>query len=264
MQTRRPELGTALYQGLFVESKDHIAAIAQGIQHLVRNARRLYEDAKILAEANRLVSAEFLLTTAKEEIGKVFILLDMIKLDFPKHESTLRRLCRAFYNHGVKLAYTTLNTAYALGDLREAKQAFIDTAANWVLGQEENGVPDMPNLWVMEREWRLYVDYFEQDSLWFVPAEFDKSGWGTKTELGYVEDCIQRAEQALKEGNFKPETLVAYHTAFSKHYFTEASPDRELTKAAYHFLGITEPKNVRFWMLHERSFLFSWPLYAFV
>lgn len=48
----------------------------------------------------------------KEEIGKVFILLDMIKLDFAKHESTLRRLCRAFHNHGVKLAYTMLNTAY--------------------------------------------------------------------------------------------------------------------------------------------------------
>lgn len=263
MQTRRPEPGPALYQGFFVESKDPIATMGQGVQHLIHNARRLYEDAKTLAEANRPVSAEFLLTTAKEEIGKVFILLDMIKLDFMKHESTLRRLCRAFYNHGIKLAYTTLNTAYALGDLKEAKQAFIDTAASWMPEEEESGVPDMPNLWVMEREWRLYVDYVEQDSQWFVPAEFDKDGWGTKTELGYVESCIQQAEEALEKGNFEREVLVAYHIAFSKHYFTEASPDWELTKAVYDFLGIAEQKDVRFWTLHERSFLLSWPLYAF-
>jgi len=122
----------------------------------------------------------------------------------------------------------------------------------------------MPSLWVMEREWRLYVDYIEEDRQWFVPAEFDKDGWGTKAELDSVESCIRRVEQASEEGNFEPETLVAYHAAFSKHYFTEASLDQELIKVAEDFLGITVPKDVRFWMLQERNFLLSWPLYAFV
>jgi hypothetical protein len=74
------------------------------------------------------------------------------------------------YNHGAKSAYTTLNIEYKLADLREAKEAFTDTKASWVLGEEEDGVPDMPNLWVMKREWRLYVDYIGEDSEWFVPG----------------------------------------------------------------------------------------------
>ena len=264
MQTRRPEPGPALHQGLFVKSQDPIAAIAEGIGYLIRNARRLYEDAKTLSEANRPVSAEFLLSTAKEEVGKVFLLLDMIKLDFAKHESILRRLCRAFYNHGAKSAYTTLNIEYKLADLREAKEAFTNAKASWVLGEEEDGVPDMPNLWVMEREWRLYVDYIGEDSEWLVPAGLDKDGWGTKAELDFVGNCLERAEQASEKASFEPETLVAYHAAFSKHYFTEASPDRELVKAAKGFLGISLPNDVRFWMLQEKYFILSWPLYAFV
>ena len=249
MQTRRPEPGPALHQGLFVKSRDPIAAVAEGIGYLIRNARRLYEDAKVLSEANRPVSAEFLLATAKEEVGKVFLLLDMIKLDFAKHESILRRLCRAFYNHGVKSAYTTLNTEYKLADLREAKEAFSDAKAPWVLGEEEDGVPDMPSLWVIEREWRLYVDYIAEDSKWLIPEEFDKDSWVTKVDLDNVENCIQRAEEANEKGNFELKCLRSYHKAFSKHFFNDRSDERELVKVSLDFLDIPYPKETRYWQL---------------
>jgi hypothetical protein len=92
----------------------------------------------------------------------------------------------------------------------------------------------------------------------------DKDGWGTKAELDFVGNCLRRAEKASEKASFEPETLVAYHATFSKHYFTEASPDRELVKAAKGFLGISLPNDVRFWMLQEKYFILSWPLYAFV
>lgn len=264
MQTKRPEPWSTLYQGLFGSNKDPINSISGGALHLIHNAWRLHKDAKILTEANQLASAGFLLSTAREEIGKVFILLDMVKLDFTKHESTLRKLCRAFYNHGAKSAYTTLNTVYKLADLREAKEAFFDAAASWVRGVEEDGVPDMPSLWVVEREWRLYVDYIAEDSEWLVPEEFDKDSWGIKADIDHIENCLQRAEEANKRGNFELKNLTAYNKAFSKHFFNEKSDERELVKVSVDFLGIPYPKDIRYWQLQETYFLLTWPLYAFL
>lgn len=264
MQTKRPEPWSALYQGLFVSNKDPINSISVGALHLINNAWRLHKDANILTEANQLASAGFLLSTAREEIGKVFLLLDMLKLDFIKYESALRKLCRAFYNHGAKSAYTTLNTVYKLADLREAKEAFNDTAASWVRGVEEDGVPDMPSLWVVEREWRLYVDYISEDSKWLVPEEFDKDSWGTKADLDHIENCLHRAEEAKKRGNFELKNLKAYHKAFSKHFFNEKSDERELVKVSIDFIGISNPKEIRYWQLQETYFLLNWPLYAFL
>jgi AbiV family abortive infection protein len=50
--------------------------LAVGIFSSWRNAERLLSDASLLADAGRLSSAKFLITTAREELAKPFMLVD--------------------------------------------------------------------------------------------------------------------------------------------------------------------------------------------
>ena len=99
-----------LYKNLFTEL-DHsgtLNRISDGITAIINNVNRLLEDVEILAKSNKYASAGFLLTTADEETAKVYILLDMCRLDFIRHENYLKNLCRGFYDHVVKYAYKTI------------------------------------------------------------------------------------------------------------------------------------------------------------
>jgi AbiV family abortive infection protein len=102
-----PKSGLKLYENLFMGMKyeDTIKRISDGLLSINSNASRLIEDVELLVNSNRYSSASFLLATANEEMAKSYILLDMCRLDFTRHENTLKNLCRAFYDHVMKSAY---------------------------------------------------------------------------------------------------------------------------------------------------------------
>ncbi len=50
-------------------------------------------------------TADFVAAAAREEMGKLHLLLDMCRLDFARHKNYLKRLCWAFYDHITKHAY---------------------------------------------------------------------------------------------------------------------------------------------------------------
>ena len=110
MEKKRPQPpkpGTKLFENLFtgLEHEETLKRISDGINAVITNAERLLQDVELLVKSDRYASSGFLLATADEEMAKVYILLDMCRLDFTKHENTLKHLCRAFYEHVAKFAY---------------------------------------------------------------------------------------------------------------------------------------------------------------
>lgn len=111
-----PKPGIKLFENLFLglEYEAILKRISDGVQAVISNSVRLLEDVEILLNSERFASAGFLLATADEEMAKAYILLDMCRLDFYKHENTLKHLCRAFYEHVAKFAYNEI-VRFSLG-----------------------------------------------------------------------------------------------------------------------------------------------------
>lgn len=104
---KAPKSGDQLFDGVFKDRSvdDVLADMSSGIDCVLYKICCLLSDIKLLVTNDRLASAAFLLATAREELSKIFILIDMCRLDFTTHESTAKRLCAAFYNHISKHAY---------------------------------------------------------------------------------------------------------------------------------------------------------------
>ena len=79
--------------------------ISCGIDAIVDNVALLVADAELLAESHRYARADFVAAAAREELGKLHLLLDMCRLDLARHENYLKRLCWGFYDHITKHAY---------------------------------------------------------------------------------------------------------------------------------------------------------------
>ena len=106
-----PNRSKVLYENLFGghDRDSALEIIASGIATIVTHVEPLLADAQLLAESKRYERAEFLAATAREEMGKLYILVDMCRLNLAKHASILRALCKAFYQHEVKHAYFELS-----------------------------------------------------------------------------------------------------------------------------------------------------------
>ncbi len=87
-----------LYKNLFVSSNT-FAILSDGFDVLLENVERLVNDANLLKDSDGYITASFLGSTAREEMAKVHLLVDACRLDFSRHESVLKRLCKAFYSH---------------------------------------------------------------------------------------------------------------------------------------------------------------------
>ena len=93
----RPDRKRVLFDFLFGGSRDEtFDRLSVGVCEIIDHASALLDDAAVLAAAKRYERAEFLLATAQEEIGKLYILLDMCRVDFAKGQAVLRYLCSAF------------------------------------------------------------------------------------------------------------------------------------------------------------------------
>ena len=255
-----------LHSVIFRESRDPVAKIADGIPGCVRNARRLYEDAKVLVENQRFTSASYLLTVMSEELAKVYILVDMLRLDWTKHMSTERKLCQSFYSHGAKYAYLLLNRQYSLADMNEAKDAFRHARSEREPGDEQSGAPEMPSWWKIQREWSQYVDHFPDSSGWFEPSNdrdaADFGEFGSDSE--FAKSNLLLFEEALAKHEFDAINLRKYHVAFSKHYFTDRSEIDELMAPVHSYTGDKlQDGPLVYSDLARKHPLFGWPLYYF-
>ena len=89
-------------------------------------------------------TARFLLTTAREEVGKAFIMLDMCRLDFARHQSVLRRLCTAFYSHIEKQAYFDTLQFEGLQSFAHVAEWWRVEMIKWFPGDLEGGGVQRP------------------------------------------------------------------------------------------------------------------------
>ncbi len=153
----RPNPADLLYKNLFEECTPlrSLDLIAEGISASYNNANRLVSDARYLTDAGRHASAKFILTTAREEMAKSYILLDSCRLDWKKHISVLRRLCRAFYNHIEKYAYMEVLNFWNIRSMADAKHIWKIEVKRFWPAASENGEPDMPHDTFFEREMPL-------------------------------------------------------------------------------------------------------------
>ena len=140
--------GIRLYNNIFGGS-DHQSIcreISNGIEAIIINSRRLHEDVELLINSERYASGGFLLATADEEMAKVFILLDMCRVDFQRHENILKGLCRAFYDHVAKHAYNKVITFFRpFRDMKHVKELWVaEITRLWPSGHE-SGEPDFPH-----------------------------------------------------------------------------------------------------------------------
>lgn len=269
-KAKKPKQGTQLYENLFVsgDTTATLKLLSEGITAILSNAKRLLEDVTLLVNNERYASAGFLLTTTDEELSKVYILLDTCRLDFSRHESVLRALCRAFYDHVAKHAYKVLMRFPNLYDMSHAKEVWdIEVTRWWPVSDPESGEPDMPHETYFTREMPLYVDFIEYDRRWFVPdhdtRKYIFEDHFSDEILGKTKEEIELLATNIDIGLFRSECLFILNEIFKKHYITEKTTNDEIDNlyvaVAHHIedrQGISLEKFIK-------SALYRWPLYHF-
>jgi AbiV family abortive infection protein len=257
-------------------SDESFRLLAEGISACRQNAERLLSDVKLLVRNGRFASARFLLTTAREEIAKSYILVDMCRLDLGKHASVLRSLCKAFYDHISKHAYVKLHEA-SYDSMSDAKQVWEAETQRWWPGDEET--PDMPHDTALNRELPLYVSYVpnyadyieEDDSSWSVPSDSDHSlyfdpEWYMRgaTPVALTEKLIDAWRQTDKNGLCSSQVLAILNDIFKLHYIQKNTTWEQINKL-YKQVAARIAKETG---IAEEKFLAApfvgWPLYPFV
>ena len=168
-----PKASGVLFDFLFGgNAEEAFGRLSEGIVAILGNVQRLIGDATVLVEAKRFESASFLITTAEEEMGKIYILLDMCRVDIARRQDVLRHLCVCFYNHIIKHVYLDLsvNEYAGIREHSEVKHYFRVGAQKWWPSDPESGEPDMPHDMYFEREANLYVDVDSYADIWTTPG----------------------------------------------------------------------------------------------
>ena len=88
-----PKPSGVLFEFLFGGNAEQaFGRLSEGIAAILDNAQMLIDDATVLVEAKRFERASFLIATAEEEMGKVYILLDMCRVDLARRQDVLHHL----------------------------------------------------------------------------------------------------------------------------------------------------------------------------
>ena len=266
---KRPYPADLLFKNLFKERTplESFRLIAEGISASYNNANRLLSDAQYLTDAGRHSSAKFMLTTAREEIAKSFVLLDMCRLDSVKHESVLRRLCRAFYDHIKKHAYMEVIDFRNIHSMRDVAQLWVIEVKRFWPAPLESGEPDMPHETFFTREMPLYVDYGDYDRCWLIPTDRDDEAFFSsagKTRFSQIENRIEKWKVAESVGIVSPNVFAILNTIFKDHYVGE-STTVETLGCLYEGMAqrVSKQTGITADLLMD-SPVIQWPLYDFV
>jgi AbiV family abortive infection protein len=263
-----PKPGSKLYENLFegLEYDSTLKRISEGIHAVIANTSRLIEEAELLAESDRFATAGFLLATADEEIAKIYILLDMCRLDLLKHESTLKNLCRAFYDHVAKHAYSqTVRFQLRFQDMKRLKELWIAEITRWFPSGYESEEPDFPHSTYFTRQLPLYVDYIGFDQKWHVP---DQALERYRFEKILGESSLTKSKRELAEINasaelkfFSSKILILINQVFKNHFISEKTQPSAIERIYQDFQDQL-PENLQKHFVG--SVLNQWPIYSFV
>lgn len=259
---KRPDL---LFKNIFGDHSKNISfeRIAEGLSASRLNAERLLSDVQLLFQAERFSSARFLLTTAKEELAKSYILLDMCRLDFEKHESVLRSLCRAFFDHIPKHAYMEVLDFPNIHTFADAKSVWDIEVQRWWPAEPETGEQDMPHDTYFNREFPLYIDFGDYERRWLIPIDTNQRAH-FMTFLGanlidMIEKLLKSWRAADSIGLCSYEVLECLNAVFKNHYIGEGTKREELQilyeKVAEKILYKVDGQSFM------TSPLIQWPLY---
>lgn len=269
-KVRAPDPEGVLFKNLFGEcSKEKsFELVAEGLSASRRNAERLLSDAQLLVGAGRLSSARFLLTTSREEVAKSYILVDACRLDLEKHDSVLRRLCRAFYDHILKHAYMEVLEFPNIHSMTDAKQIWEIEVQRWWPAGPEDGVPDMPHSTYFDREFPLYIDYGDYDRRWLIPANSEQNAYFIEmfgeTPISKTEKLIEPWRRADSVGLCSPEVLAILNATFKKQYIGEDGTWDQLLRL-YEKVAqrVAAEQGISLELFMDSPFV-QWPLYHFV
>jgi len=270
MRSLPPSRDKGLYECLFnnKNSDQSLLLLAEGIDSIQENASRLIKDIDLLIANKRYPSAVFLLATADEEIAKAYILLDMCRVDFSRHESTLKKLCQAFYNHVTKHAYNKVIRHKGFLEFKQVKAFWETEMVQWWPAGLETGEPDMPHDTYFNRELPLYVDFIPYNGSWNCPNECDSAMMiGESLGLSRLLDlkvALNQLQETHNASFFKPKSLAMLNEIFSKQYVSDKTSTIEIHQLHENLasrlcssLGISAKD-------YYDSALCQWPLYHFV
>jgi len=266
---KRPKQSDVLYNALFANSKERIIGlISDGIRELHKNAKSLLDDVVVLSEHERFTSSDFLLFTAAEELAKIYILIDMLRLDFGK-KARLKRLCQAFYSHLLKSVYfRIISFPLPIRDMKYLQEiAEVEKQEYWPEYDYESGEPDIINLELLRRETSIYVDFDEYAGFWISPNPgISKANINSGDSTGYQEEIkaiFKRVEKALSEGCFDTDCLIIFHDVFSKREIGIGMPMNEISKIYKRFVKEVEKAGIKAaGKIEEENPLLDWPIYA--
>jgi len=258
-----------LYKNLFErrDSNQTFSLLSEGITAFLRKAEDLITDAMILKDAERYEIASFLGYTASEEMAKIHIFIDACRVDLPRHNNVLKKLCKSFYSHIAKYAYKEVLSFPALYDMEQVKEAWDYQMIRWWPSNDiESGEPDMPHTTYFRRELPLYVDYIEYDQQWYNPRIENRPLIISTLvlEISNAKEKLELLRNTYDIGLYKLESLSIINDVYKRHYINERTPtgevDRIYMKAAQQIeneLGIPQEK-------FTQSTISKWPLYHFV
>ena len=262
----RPE--KRLFDNLFEhrEYAETLLSLSEGIAAIEENASRLIDDALLLLNEDRWTSGRFLLSTADEEIAKSYILMDMCRLDFSRHQSVLKRLCTAFYDHVYKYAYNVVTQSNDIHNMVEARREWASSVERWAsMPSEENDEPELLHDTFFLREVLLYIDFLDSDQRWSDPkADTAEYTYSMGVGITGSQAALDRLRKSRDLRLYARESLSIMNSEFKKHYITEKTPT-ELVKSIHRKTAqqISSELGISIDSYYE-SPLNAWPLYHFV
>ena len=172
--------------------------LSQGCEAAISNARRLYNDAILLAEYERWPSALASLLLAGQEIGKATLLNAMARVH-PKAQHQLRRWWSAYYSHPHKAwrARTSEKQWDSLFEIMLGAQALIKA------GPEDEKL----------RQAALYINYDSKEG-WSAPSNIERSL--VEERILVVEAALLRMEFAQAQGAFTLRSMEIQQQVYGK------------------------------------------------
>ena len=262
-QNKRVSPDKTLFENIFLnrENEEIIQLLSDGITAVINNAENLYHDAQLMFKNSRWASWRFLLTTANEEMAKSYILLDACRLDFTRHQSVLKRLCYAFYDHVSKYAYGNIINSKDVHNLQQAQTEWQDNTARWVLDDDSQPIHETYFL----REAPLYVDFLEYDQLWSTPLDrVAEYNYSMGSGIPDFQAALERLKTTQQAGLFSSNVLTLINEKFRKYYFSEATPNESLVNLHKKTAKQIETKMGISMETYQRSSLNTIPLYHFL
>ena len=263
---RRSSLDRNLYENLFLNhsGEETFQLLSDGILAFVTNADRLYDDAQLLFKQGRWTSGRFLLTTANEEMAKPYIFLDACRLDFSRHQSTLIRLCYAFYDHIYKYAYNNVLNSLKVQNIHDGKIEWLESVERWTPYAEKEDPKQIHETYFL-REMPLYIDFLDHDQRWSTPKEdIAEYNYSIGSGIPDSESALERLKKTQQLGLFSPSVLNLMNDNFKKYYFSDTTADESLINLHNKTAKQIETKTNVSAKNYQESSLYTIPLYHFL